>query len=329
MPQAARLSDVDDVDFSKLDFGDATEESATPETPPETAKAAPEPMVQTPAPVEPEPAAEAVAEPVAEPEVPAEPESAPADTAESGTTRIPKHRFDFVQAKRREAEERAAALEAELAKLRETQQPEEKGPSYEDILAKYDLDIEQARLDGDAEKAAKLRGEQRRYEVAMLQQHSQFTSQTTVTQAQEQQLLGEVISQIEEAYPQFVEGSDAYDKDLVEEVLDLHSAYVAKGVRPSQAMAKATSYVLRANGLLEVDGEPQTAVPAKPEPKKTDIKKNVETASKQPPPITSNVGLDSTKAGVTKKADIMAMTIEEFEKLGERDLEAARGDFDF
>ncbi len=322
MPQAARVHDVDDIDFSKLDFGDAAEESATPETPPE----ATEPVAEVLPVAEPEAKSEEPAEqPAVEPEAAQEPESPVADTAETAPTRIPKHRYDFVQAKRREAEERAAALEAELAKLREQQKPQETGPTFDEILAKYDLDIEQARLDGDAEKAAKLRGEQRRIEMQMLGQQTQVTSQTTVSQAQEQQLLGDVISQLEEAYPQFVEGSPEYDRDLVEEVLDMHSAYVAKGKRPSEAMAKAASYVLRANGLLADEVEP----PPAPEPKKTDVKKNVEVAAKQPPPLTGNVGIDSAKAGVTRKMDVMAMTIEDFEKLGEKDLESLRGDFDF
>ncbi len=322
MPQAARLHDVDDVDFSKLDFGDAAEEFAAPEAPPEATEPVAEILPVAKPEVEPEKPAE---QPAVEPEAEAEPEAAVSDTPESPPTRIPKHRYDFVQAKRREAEERAAALEAELAKLREQQKPQDTGPTFEEILAKYDLDIEQARLDGDAEKAAKLRGEQRRVELQMLGQQTQFTSQTTVTQAQEQQLLGDVISQLEEAYPQFVEGSPEYDRDLVEEVLDMHSAYVAKGKRPSEAMAKAASYVLRANGLLTDEVE----TPSPPETKKTDVKKNVEVAAKQPPPLSGNVGIDSAKAGVTKRMDVMAMSIEDFERLGEKDLESLRGDFDF
>jgi hypothetical protein len=325
VPQAARTHDPDEVDFSKLDFGDAAEESGAPEEAP----SAPEPVAEV-LPVA-EPVVEAAVEQpgeVVEQKSEGEPETPPADTAEAAPTRIPKHRFDFVQAKRREAEERAAALEAELAKLRGQQPPKEEGPTFEEVMSKYDLDIEQARLDGDAEKAAKLRGEQRRIELNMLGQQTQFTSQTTVAKAQDEQLLGEVITQLEEAYPQFVEGAAEYDKDLVEEVLELHAAYVARGKRPADAMAKAASYVLRANGLMTDEAETPEPPPA-PEPKKTDVTKNVKTAAKQPPPLSGNVGLDSSKAGVTHKMDVMAMKIEDFEKLGEKELESLRGDFDF
>lgn len=340
MPAAApaplpEIDDLDSVDFSKLDFGnDVVAEEL--DAPPPVAEVAPV------VPPEPAPAAAEAQPDSAQPEgeasgapVGQEPAAPETDAAanEAATTRIPKHRFDYVQTKRREAEERAAALEAELAKFRAQQEQEQKpqGPTYESVLSDLDLQIEQARLDGDAEKAAKLRGEQRKVEAQWLAQQTQATSHQTVTQAQEAQVLNELITQLEEAYPQFVEGSEVYDKDLVEEVLELHAAYVAKGKRPSEAMAKASSYVLRANGLLKDDADieaPEAQEAPKPAaPKKTDVAKNTKAAAAQPPPL-EKAGLDSSKAGVTKSVDIMHMSIEEFEKLGEKDLAKARGDFE-
>lgn len=320
--QFEHSSDVDDIDLDKLDFGDDVEDAAAPEegaaAPEPTPEKAPEPEAEKPAPAA-EPEGEAPPE-AAKPE----PESKPDGDASKPSAAIPKHRFDFVQQKRREAEERAAALEAEIAKLRD--QPKEPPKPIDQVLAEMDLEIEKARLDGDAEKAAQLRGEQRRIEMQIVEQRSSQSGEQMVTQAQEMQRLNELIDKLEATYPQFVEGDAAYDKDLVDEVLDLHSAYIAKGMPPSMAMAKASSYVLRANGL----DKPKAEEPPKPEAppvKKTDVKKNVAAAKAQPPPLES-VGFDSAKGGVTKKVDISRMTIEEFEKLGEGDLAEVRGDFD-
>lgn len=312
---------VDDLDFDKLDFGDATDDdagdAAAPEKGPEPEVAAPE---KAP---EPEVEGEAAAAPDK-----AEPEQKADDDAGKPQAGIPKHRFDFVQQKRREAEERAAALEAELAKLK--QQPAQDAvpkKGIDEMLAEMDLQIAQATLDGDAEKVAQLRGQQRRIELSMIEHRTAQIGDQTVAQAQEMQRLNEVIDKLESMYPQFVEGDAKYDKDLVDEVLDMHSAFVAKGTLPSQAMAKASAYVLRAHGLLGDSAPPPAEKSAAPAAKKTDVAKNVAAAKAQPPNL-SNAGLDSGKAGVSKKIDLAHMTIEDFEKLGEKDLMEARGDFD-
>ena len=285
-----------------VDFGDEIETPAAPE-------ATPEPEAEAPATPEPEPEAE--------PEAAAPP-----------AVGIPKHRFDFAQQKRREAEERAAALEAELARLKASQPAAGPSPQeqFETRLTELDIEIEKARLDGDAKLAAQLVGQQRALERRRTEWLAEQTGETAAQRATEQSKLDSIITQLEETYPQFVEGDPEYNKEMVEQVLDLHSAYLAKGDRPSQAMAKASSLVLRLNGLL-TDSEVTTEV-AKAAARTTNVKKNVEAAKKTPPPL-DKAGLDSDKAGVKRKLDLSQMSIEEYERLGEsRDLAEARGDFD-
>lgn len=322
---------VDEFDLDKLDFGDASDDdagdAAAPEKSPESEAAAPEKTAES----EVEKAAEPIKSEGEDTPTPnkAEPEGKIDDDAGKPQAGIPKHRFDFVQQKRREAEERAAALEAELSQLKK-QPAQDTAPrkGIDEVLAEMDLQIAQATLDGDAEKVAQLRGHQRRIELSVIEQRAAQIGDQTVTQATEMQRLNEVIDKLESMYPQFVEGDTKYDKDLVDEVLDMHSAFVAKGTPPSQAMAKASAYVLRAHGMLGGGSAPPAEEkPAASAVKKTDVAKNVAAAKAQPPNL-SNAGLDSGKAGVTKKVDLAHMTIEDFEKLGEKDLMEARGDFD-
>lgn len=294
-----------------VDFGDEIEVTPEAEVPAEQAPAA-----EPDAPVEPA---------APEPEAPAEPETEAAAKPPAG---IPKHRFDFAQQKRREAEERAAALEAEIARLKASQPAQGPTPQeqFETRLAELDIEIEKARLDGDAKLAAQLVGQQRNLERRRTEWLAEQTGETAAQRATEQGKLDTIITQLEETYPQFVEGGPEYDKELVEQVLDLHSAFLAKGDRPSQAMAKASSLVLRLNGLL-TDDEVTTEV-AKAAARTTNVKKNVAAAQKTPPAI-DKAGLDSDKAGVKRKLDLSQMTIEEYERLGEsRELAEARGDFD-
>ncbi len=309
MPPKAQPAEVD------IDYGDALPEELEPEVAPEPE---PEPEV-TP---EPEPEPEVAPEP--EPEVAPEPEP----VAKGG---IPKHRLDFAQQKRREAEERAALLEAELAKVRNDKPSQESPPeaAFDAQMVELDLKIEQARLDGDARQAAQLLGQQRAMERQRTEWLARQSSSAAAQHATEQSKLDGIITQLEEAFPQFVEGAPEYDKDMVEQVLDLHQAFLAKGDRPSQAMAKASSMVLRLNGLLTDDEVTKdVAAAAKAGAKPTNVTKNVAAAKSQPPTI-EKTGLDSDKAGVRRKLDLSKMSIEEFEKLGESDsLARTRGDYD-
>jgi hypothetical protein len=319
---------LDEFDEEKADFGESPENENPTE--PEAAQT--------------EPAAEASAEapaPAAAPEPAAEQEAeAPAEAAEEDrpAPMIPKHRLDYIQSKRREAEQRAAELEARLADLekksQEAQRVDEAQPdpraNLEARLSELDVKIEEARLDGDTKTVAQMLAEQRRLEREYLvggqQLQPQVDPEQVYTQVQERQQFDQLVKGLERAFPQFKEGNEAFDQDLVDEVLDMHAAFSARGHNLVDSMVKAANYVLRANGLL-VD-QPEVQEQAKPQAKRTtDVAKNVAAANAQPPAL-NKAGMDTDKAGVDKPLDISKMSLSDFEKLSDEAIAKMRGDFD-
>ena len=319
---------LDEFDEEKADFGESPEN----ENPTEPEAAQTEPAAEASAEA---PAAEAAPEPAAEQEA-----EAPAEAAEEDrpAPMIPKHRLDYIQSKRREAEQRAAELEARLADLekksQEAQRVDEAQPdpraNLEARLSELDVKIEEARLDGDTKTVAQMLAEQRRLEREYLvggqQLQPQVDPEQVYTQVQERQQFDQLVKGLERAFPQFKEGNEAFDQDLVDEVLDMHAAFSARGHNLVDSMVKAANYVLRANGLL-VD-QPEVQEQAKPQAKRTtDVAKNVAAANAQPPAL-NKAGMDTDKAGVDKPLDISKMSLSDFEKLSDEAIAKMRGDFD-
>lgn len=324
---------LDDFDPEKADFGDNLE---TEQTTPEPEVAQEQPAAEAPAEA---PAAGAAPEPPAEPEA-----EAPATAAEEDKKpdpMIPKHRLDYIQSKRREAEQRAAELEARLAEweARSQEAARAEAPVRPDMradleqrLSELDVKIEEARLDGDTRQVAAMLAEQRKLErdylVGDLQpQSQQVNPEQTYAQVRERMQFDQLVSGLESAFPQFKEGNPEFDQDLVDEVLDMHAAFAARGSNLVESMVKAANYVLRANGLLTDAQLQQQQAPAAPAPRKTDVAKNVAAANAQPPAL-DKAGMDSDKAGVSKPVDITKMSMSEFEKLSDEALAKMRGDFD-
>ena len=319
---------LDEFDEEKADFGESPEN----ENPTEPEAAQTEPAAEASAEA---PAPEAAPEPAAEQEA-----EAPAEAAEEDrpAPMIPKHRLDYIQSKRREAEQRAAELEARLADLekksQEAQRVDEAQPdpraNLEARLSDLDVKIEEARLDGDTKTVAQMLAEQRRLEREYLvggqQLQPQVDPEQVYTQVQERQQFDQLVKGLEHAFPQFKEGTEYFDQDLVDEVLDMHAAFSARGHNLVDSMVKAANYVLRANGLLM--DQPEVQEQAKPQAKRTtDVAKNVAAANAQPPAL-NKAGMDTDKAGVDKPLDISKMSLSDFEKLSDEAIAKMRGDFD-
>ena len=307
-----------DEDLSGLDRGDNVEvedEEELDEAPaedPEEEPEAGEPEQES----EEEPEAEeSEAEEPEEPEA-EEPEPEPAAQAEKQHS-IPKYRFDEVNERRKAAERRARELE---------RQQELNDPSK---AIDFDFDAKERRyaelvMDGDHDKALELRREIRQAEQTAYRVMAERQAEQTRESTKEELAFDTAVEELNAAYPAFDPNAEGYNKELVDEALDLHAGFLARGYTPAGALRKSVLYVAAMNGLRPAGEEPVTPslneAPKAPAKKKTDVKAKLEAAGKQPP-RQKGVGV----AG-EKKVDLDSMSEEEFDALPEATKARLRGD---
>ena len=226
---------------------------------------------------------------------------------------IPKSRYDSAAKRASDAEEANDALNAELDTLRSKSSEGDKGPTYDEQLSELDKKIEEARADNKIDDVIRLSKEQRTIEQNMYTEIAQNTSSTAGKQAREQIKLDAVIDGLEELHPTLNQDHDDFNEDLVTEILDLQNAYVVTGkYTPAQAMTRAANLLIPKKEI--VGG------------KKTDVKKNLDAATKQAPDG-SDTGENSDKGGDIEDAgQIAEMSMEEFDKLPEATKSRLRGD---
>ena len=224
-----------------LNFGlDEADEEPVAEAPEEVEEEGEETTAEV---EEAEEAAEEVAEQpeeeVAELEEEPEPEPEPKPKGKGQT--VPKSRMDEVIAERNE-------LRREMEALKESQKPaapaapaydfEGKEKQYQDLI-----------LDGEAEKASALRSEINQKTRETLSAELAQEVETTITRKNEESALQLAADKLQVDYPQFNEDSSDYDEALTQEVIDLRDAFIIKGERPVDALAKASSFIIKNHDL--------------------------------------------------------------------------------
>lgn len=246
--------------------------------------------------------------------------------AEEGEENLP-IRLNKAKAQRDAERARADALEAELRALRAQQQPKQEAAPDPVAALNAEIDslyekIEDARLDGDAKTAAQLQRQldSKNRELVKLEA-VQETRQLTLAEqhaAQYDAMLDVLEAQIDVLNP----ASENYDHRVVAELEFQVQAYEKAGLSAPQALSRACSLLFR---IDPAGGKPSAmaAVPEKPkpEPKKPDIEKALDTARRQPPDMTTK-GVD---AGV-QSIDVTRLTDEEFDALPEAVKRRLRGD---
>lgn len=250
-------------------------------------------------------------------------------------TRIPLARHEAVLKKERETRE---ALEVELSKYK--QGKEIAATNAEITAAEAKLETLEAQYvkhnaDGQLEKAAATMKEIRLAERGISEKKSEINVAAAEARAVERVRFETTVDRLEEAYPQIRPGHEDYDKDVVAEMLEMQSAYVAKGYPPSQALQKAVGYILKPTTTKQqkaVDveakvSEEDKAKAAREARKAAAVAKALEADGKTPPDA-SKVGKDHDKAGggqVDAKT-VMKMNQADFAKLDEAALSRLRGD---
>ena len=287
-----------------------------------------------------DPPADEIVDPPADPidppadETPREPDGKfakkPKDDKDDGKV-IPKARFDEQIAKEREraeaAERRAAELEKQAAQVTRNLDIDK---AVGDV-AELRKQERKALLDGDEKTAAELSAQADRLNRQIAIAESGHMTSEAKEQALEDMRFELTLERMEEKYPTLRPGNEAYDQDLVDDILDKQRGLIwRQRLSPSKALAKAVETVMSRQAKTPApEGEKAGLAAAQTgEPRKAAaVAKNLDAAARQPGAL-KDVGLDSDKAGQTKAVPAAsAMTLEEYEALPEATRAKMRGDF--
>lgn len=268
------------------------------------------------------------ADPDADPE--ADPEQTEEKAEKKREQRIPLSRhkdlLEKERAKRADLERQLAQFQkgTEVAALNQDITKAEEG-----VLA---MEKEYNKLlgEGELDKAAELMAKIRKAERSIVEAQSDLKIAAAEARAVERTRYNVALERIEAAYPQLNEDHDDFDAELMEDVIDLKSAYERKGLTPTAAMQKAVEKLVGKSTKKQeaaIDTTPRVSEKdVAAERKKEAVKKTLDAVGKTPP-STTKVGMDSDKAGGALTAkDVMKLSQEDFSKLPDDVLARMRGD---
>ena len=337
-PGADKLEERDEdfsLNFGLDDEGNATEEpteevvdEATEETvaeAEETAEEVPHETSEVETAEEAEQPEEEVEEEVAELEEEPAPDPAP-EPKQKGQT-VPKSRLDDVIKERNE-------LRREMEAMKESQKPPAPAAPAYDFEAN-EKKYQDAVLDGETEKAKGIRAEINEATRAQLSAELTQEVERTVNRKNEESALQIAADKLQADFPMFDQDSSDYNEAMTQEVIDLRDAFIVKGDRPVDALAKASQYVISTHDISASQSEESTGLAGKAAPpkktvdevatqrkKKAQVASKLDAASKQPPELP---GESSSNHG-EKALDISNLSEEEFNALPEATLKRLRGD---
>ena len=230
---------------------------------------------------------------------------------------VPKSRLDEVLAKQKALQKQ---LNEQMAKEAEVQA---EAPKYE--FDTKEAEYQQLVLDGESEKATALRTEIRNAEREQTMFEVQQKMGQTVQQSQEAIQLQTTAELIQEQYPILDENSQDYNKEMADEVIDLRDAFIVQGYQASDALTKATKYVVAGNeplveatsSLKKGNGE------IAQKKKKATVQKKIEASESQPPDLKGQGNAERGEGTL----DVNALSEDEFNALPEETLRRLRGDF--
>ena len=231
---------------------------------------------------------------------------------------VPKSRLDEVLAKQKALQKQ---LNEQMAKEAEVQA---EAPKYE--FDTKEAEYQQLVLDGESEKATALRTEIRNAEREQTMFEVQQKMGQTVQQSQEAIQLQTTAELIQEQYPILDENSQDYNKEMADEVIDLRDAVIVQGYQASDALTKATKYVVAGNEPIV---EATTPLPKKgngeiaQKKKKAAVQKKIEASESQPPDLKGQGNAERGEGTL----DVNALSEDEFNALPEETLRRLRGDF--
>ena len=228
---------------------------------------------------------------------------------------VPKDRLDKVLARNRE-------LEAELARKNAASTPaapkDDKAEKPFDYNAAEDA-YQDAVLEGDKTKAAKIRADMRAAERAELKAELAKETGTESKRDRVNDAILQTTSEIERNFPVLDSNSKQYNKEIADEMVETYTGLVASGKDPLAALEKALKITVKMHDLVDEDGGEEDSAPKK------DVKEKLAAAKKQPPKMPASER-SKKKDLDAEDVDISTLTEEEFDALPEAVLRKMRGD---
>jgi hypothetical protein len=233
----------------------------------------------------------------------------------------------------RRNKDREADLQRQIADLQKATSAAKTNENLEQAeaqLTELEEKYAQLMLDGSTKEAAAVRQQMRQMERAITIAEARQEAAQAKDAVKAELAYDSAVAQLEEQWPVLNPDAEEFDGELAQEVLELHTGLVAKGMAPAAAIQKAVRYVMSANGLTSSNDRGDAA----PDPKVNGLKRTLDTknrnaaAAKAQPPNAVKVGADSNAlGGDVSEASVLKMSQEDFSKLSDEALAKMRGDF--
>lgn len=234
----------------------------------------------------------------------------------------------------RRGKEREADLQRQIAELQKAttvQKTSENLEMAEQQLSELEEKYAQLMLDGATKDAAAVRQQMRQLERAITVAEARQEAAQAKDAVKAELAYDAAVSKIEADWPMLNPDEEEFDGELAQEVLELHTGLVARGIAPASAIQRAVRYVLAERGITASASDRGDNVP---DPKTAGLKRTLDTknrnaaASKAQPPSASKIGADSDAlGGGIDEGSVLKMSQDDFAKLSEDALAKMRGDF--
>ena len=245
---------------------------------------------------------------------------------------IPKERFDQAvgkeRAAREAAEQRVAALEAQIGQRKEQAAQVDQIDTIEQQIAELEAKHTSYLLDGDQEKASAVMRQIRIAEREIIRAEMRQESRTATAQTLESERVELSIAKLEADHPVLNPDSEEYNEALTNFVLAEQQRLMrTETLSPSRALNKAALSIIEKFGPKSApeDAAPKGLSKVQGERKAAAVERNLAVKQSQPAAL-RNVGLDSDKAGQIALPDIRKMSPEEYAGLPASTRSRLRGD---
>ena len=233
---------------------------------------------------------------------------------------IPKDRFDDVNQRRKEAEQRLAALEKQAQQEGQTGQQVDRISEIQKELKTLDKQINEAILEADPTKLSELRDRERELNKEALD----FQLEAVTSRAVSETRYDAYLDKIESEYPEYNPDHEDFNDELVTETLELQRAFMAQGVSKIDALNRAIRYA-RPQYIRDEPAEKPT-LRGKPPARDTTTKKarNQKVAKSQPKAPPSR----SSKLDSSEDVDVYNLTDpDDLDKIPAKELARLSGDY--
>ena len=222
---------------------------------------------------------------------------------------------------------------ADLQKATSVSKTTENLEQAESQLSAMEEKYAQLLLDGSAKEAAAVRQQMRQMERAISIAEARQEAASAKDAVKAELAYDATVAQIEARYPALNPDAEEFDGELAQEVIELHTALVGRGLAPATAIQRAVKYVMAERGesaaVAEADDKGDVVDPKVAGLKRTlDTKNRNAAAARAQPPNAVKIGADSSVlGGDISENSVLKMSQDDFSKLSDDALAKMRGDF--